>query len=316
MISTQKKTGIGNSHAKIILIGEHSVVYQQPAIALPLKTLQTKAKITLRSDEQQILVSQYYTGPLNSVPHFMRGISHLVSYILKDKTSFGFTLEVVSDLPIERGMGSSASVAIAIIRALYDLLGLPLDQTTLLSLANVAEKDTHKNPSGLDAATTASDTPIWMIRDEMIDTIPINLSAYLVICDSGIKGQTSEAIAEVKRRLELFPTKTSSLITSLGELSYRARKQLAGNDVVGLGQTLDAAQEKLAQLGVSDPKVDTLIKLAKKSGALGAKLTGGGRGGCFICLVKTKNSARKLASLMCQNGAISSWIEPLNENGA
>ena len=103
------------------------------------------------------------------------------------------------------------------------------------------------------------------------------------------------------------------LFRSIGALSWQARKQLAQNDVLGLGQTLNAAQKYLRQLDVSEPTLDKLIELALQNGALGAKLTGGGRGGCFICLVKDQRSAKQLSDLLLANGAIAAWIEPLKK---
>lgn len=312
MIDTRKKLGLGTSHAKIILLGEHAVVYGRPAIALPLKTLKTTVQASFRTDGQKILESSYYTGPLAQVPAFMNGIKHLVEYILTQAHSTqGLTLKVASELPIERGMGSSASVAIAIVRALAQLLDFPLDHTELLALANIAEKETHKNPSGLDAATSASDTPIWLIRDQEITSIPIEMEAYLVICDSGIKGKTSEAILAVKDALQSEPEKTTAHLDALGALTHKAKTALATNDVSGLGELLDQAQFHLRALGVSDTKLDELIALAKENGALGAKLTGGGKGGCFICLVSDRDKAKHLAQILLENGAASTWIEPL-----
>lgn len=314
MIDTRKKLGLGTSHAKIILLGEHSVVYGHPAIALPLKTLKTTVQASFRNDDQLILESRYYTGPLAQVPPFMNGIKRLVEYILMQNNSTqGLTLKVESELPIERGMGSSASVAIAIVRALAQLLNFSLEHTKLLSLANIAEKETHKNPSGLDAATSASETPIWLIRDQEITSIPIAMDAYLVICDSGIKGQTSEAILAVKEALQNDHEKTAAHLDALGDLAHKAKIALATNDVTGLGHLLDQAQDHLKALGVSNAKLDELIALAKENGALGAKLTGGGRGGCFICLVSDQAEAKHLAQILLDKGAISAWIEPLSQ---
>lgn len=315
MLSIQKKVGQGSSHAKIILIGEHAVVYSQPAIALPLHSLKTSAKVTLRNDKQKLIKSSYYSGQLEDMPKSMTGINHLITYLLdKQPLAFGFTLELESQLPIERGMGSSASVAVAIVRAFYDLFSQGLSHKELLALANIAEKETHKNPSGLDVATTSSNTPVWMIKDQVLEEIPLDLDAYLVICDSGIKGKTAEAILAVKEKLHATPEDTNKLIEQIGQLSRNARKQLAHNDVNGLGKTLDQAQTHLSNLGVSDPTLDKLIVLARKNGALGAKLTGGGRGGCFICLVDSAKKAKQLSKLMSENGAVSTWIEPLNHN--
>lgn len=160
---------------------------------------------------------------------------------------------------------------------------------------------THINPSGLDAATCASNTPIWMMAGK-IKRIPINLDGCLLICDTGIKGQTSEAIAAVKKRLGSDAKETNAMFDKLQELTLAAKKQLAKNDLLGLGQTFDAAQSVLKTLGVSCDELDEYISVAKDNGALGAKLTGGGRGGCFICLTKNAAQANELAQKLSLTG--------------
>lgn len=304
----------GSSHAKIILIGEHAVVYGHPAIALPLKTVTATASIkVIPSSSEQIIKSSYYDGSVDDMPKNMLGIKKLILKLVSDlRIENGFELHLSSQLPAERGMGSSAAVAISIIRCFYNATDTRINHKKLLSYADIAEKVTHNNPSGLDATTSASDNPIWLIRNKEITPIPINLDAYLLISDSGIKGQTSEAIKIVKDQLNTDEISTSSKLAALGRLAQTTRDQLANNDIVGLGKTFTLAQKDLISLGVSTPKLDNLITIALKNGSLGSKLTGGGRGGCFISLLKTKKEAEVLAKILNQHGVTKNWTEPLS----
>lgn len=304
----------GVSNAKIILIGEHSVVYGQPAIALPLTTVNVKITIQKIDAPETVIESSYYNGSLDTLPSSMVGFKNLIDFLMiKNNISDHFKFIINSDLPAERGMGSSAAVAIALIRAFYNYLNKPLPKTRLLNLANIAEKATHKNPSGLDAATSASQEPIWLVRNQELKNIPINLDGYLVICDSGVKGKTSEAISLVKERLIQHPDETQKLIENLGQLTFSTKDALATNDFETLGNNFNDAQKILAALGVSSPELDHLIKISLKNGSIGSKLTGGGKGGCFINLVKTKADAEKLSQILLDAGATKTWIEPLNK---
>lgn len=306
----------GISNAKIILIGEHSVVYGQPAIALPLTTVNVNVTIKENDVSSTILESSYYTGNLSTLPSSMNGFKHLINYLItKNNITKPLTIKITSDLPAERGMGSSAAVAIAIIRAFYNYMNKPLTKTHLLNLANISEKDTHKNPSGLDAATSASEEPIWLIRNQELKNIPINLHGYLVICDSGIKGKTSEAISVVKEHLIQHPNETQHLIETLGQLTYNAKDALANNQITVLGDIFNDAQKALVSLGVSCPQLDKLISISLSNGSLGSKLTGGGKGGCFINLVKTRKEATHLSEVLLNAGATKTWIEPLFKEG-
>ena len=302
----------GKSNAKIILIGEHAVVYGQPAIALPLTTVTVNVTLEKISNLHSQIKSNYYTGPLTDLPLSMNGVKHLIKYLIQQlKIEDPLLITIDSQLPAERGMGSSAAVAIALIRAFYAYTAKPLTKTHLLNLANIAEKDTHKNPSGLDAATCASQEPIWMIRNQELTNMTVNLPGFLVICDSGIKGRTSEAIMCVKDQLCQDPESTHKLIKQLGQLTYDAKDALEDSNIELLGKIFNKAQAKLKQLDVSCPQLDKLIKLSLANGSLGSKLTGGGKGGCFINLVSTKKDAQQLANTMLKNGVTQTWIEPL-----
>lgn len=312
-----KQQGIGTSHAKIILMGEHSVVYGQPAIALPLPSVQLSVTLSSRQDNQRIIKSRYYHGSLENLPSSMIGIKKLIDTLsarFNDQET-GWDLKLESQLPAERGMGSSAASAIAIIRAFFDYYDEPLDRTLLLQLADVEEQITHRSPSGLDAATVSSDKPLFYVKGRIGVPIEMNLDGSLVIADTGKKGATKEAILAVKDELKNNNEKAEEHIKHLGELVNQTKDYLAQNDIVKLGDALNFAQTDLAALNVSDPSLDHLIHVARDNGALGAKLTGGGRGGCMIALMQTAMGARRLASILKENGAHDIWLQPLDKRG-
>ena len=312
-----KQQGIGTSHAKIILMGEHSVVYGQPAIALPLPSVQLLVTLSSRQDNQRIIKSRYYHGSLENLPSSMIGIKKLIDTLSArfNDHETGWDLKIESQLPAERGMGSSAASAIAIIRAFFDYYDELLDRTLLLQLADVEEQITHRSPSGLDAATVSSDKPLFYVKGRIGVPIEMKLDASLVIADTGKKGATKEAILAVKDELKNNNEKAEGHIKHLGELVNQTKDYLTQNDIVKLGDALNFAQSDLAALNVSDPSLDHLIHVARDNGALGAKLTGGGRGGCMIALMQTAMGARRLASILKENGAHDIWLQPLDKRG-
>ncbi|KRL62105.1 mevalonate kinase [Latilactobacillus fuchuensis] len=308
------QTGVGLSHAKIILIGEHAVVYGQPAIALPIFAVQ--AKVTVTVDEhlaEPQIQSAYYTGPLSQAFGQMKGIQYLIEQLWQrfNDRQVPFQLTIDSQLPPERGMGSSAATAIAIIRGLADCFNQPIDHQQLLKFATLSENMIHGNPSGIDAATTGATTPLWYVKGQQPQPLPINLNGYLVIADSGQKGQTGTAVQSVQNRLLGNPAQTQPVIDHLGQLTTAVAANIAHNQLSELGQNLTAAQTDLQALGVSNQRLDRLITIANQAGSLGTKLTGGGRGGCIIALADTQSAANYLAQTLTNAGAIQTWIQAL-----
>ncbi|GAX02041.1 mevalonate kinase [Secundilactobacillus silagei] len=303
----------GSSHAKIILIGEHSVVYQQPAIALPLPAVRENVILTPRADGVQQLVSRYYTGNRQSAPAQLHGINELIDELLVrfGAQKIGFDLTINSHLPAERGMGSSAATAVAVIRALYRFFKQPLSHAQLLADANISEKIIHGNPSGIDVATASADNPIWFVSGTQPVTLPFHLHGYLVVADSGVHGQTGLAVKAVAQLRTADPQSANHAIKGLGQLTYTAKDALANDRLSELGSIFDHAQVLLRQLGVSHPRLDEMITVARQNGALGAKLTGGGMGGCMICLAENEATATKIRLDLANHGVAQSWVQPL-----
>lgn len=309
------RQGHGNSHAKIILIGEHSVVYGYPAIALPLPSVQLNVTIQETMTQSQILHSRYYDGPLDQALAQLSGIQALIQNLLlhfeQPKASFDLTIE--SQLPAERGMGSSAATAIALIRGFYDYFQKTLTQEQLLNWAAFSEKIIHGKPSGLDAATTSAKTPIWFVKGQVPQAFDFQTQGYLVIADSGVKGRTGTAVALVQQHLVDAPDVFKPKLEELGTLTHSVRQDLVAGNLTHLGENLTQAQAQLKTLGVSSKKLDQLQDVALKHGALGAKLTGGGQGGCLIALTTDMAKAIHLQKILKQNGAIATWSQPLAE---
>ena len=290
-----KEVGVGQAHSKIILIGEHAVVYGYPAISLPLLEVKVTCRVVpaatpWRLFEEDTLSMAVYASLeyLNITDAYIR-------------------CQIDSAIPEKRGMGSSAAISIAAIRAVFDYFEAELPRDVLEILVNRAEMIAHMNPSGLDAKTCLSDQPIRFIKNVGFEELAMDLSAYLVIADTGVYGHTREAIQVVESKgKEALP-----FLYALGELTQEAEEAIKARDAVMLGEILTKAHGNLKEIGVSSLEADALVNTALQHGALGAKMSGGGLGGCIIALVADYHQAQDLAERLEEKGAVQTWIESL-----
>ena len=290
-----KKVGVGQAHSKIILIGEHAVVYGYPAISLPLLEVEVTCKVVLAASPWRL----YEEDTLSMAVY--ASLEHLN---IKDAC---IRCEIDSAIPEKRGMGSSAAISIAAIRAVFDYYEANLPHDVLEILVNRAEMIAHMNPSGLDAKTCLSDQPIRFIKNVGFTELEMDLSAYLVIADTGVYGHTREAIQVVQNKgKDALP-----FLHALGELTQQAEDAIRRKAAEGLGKILSQAHLHLKEIGVSSPEADHLVETALNHGALGAKMSGGGLGGCIIALATNLTQAQELAERLEEKGAVQTWIESL-----
>lgn len=311
----------GVSHGKVILIGEHSVVYDQPAIVLPLEEARMSVRLNPRLDNSIFIDCEYFCGLLRYAPDMLSNIRVLVDRLIYDFSlkNKGFDLIVRSGIPHERGMGSSAAVAVATVRAVAKFAGRALSFKEEFEYSQIAENIAHSTASGLDSAAVASHSAVWFQRSVEISTFAFHTDAVLVVADTGITGSTREAVSDVRSLLKSYDPNVSretwSHIHRLGQLSYESADALRANSIHDLGENMNEAQRILSSLSVSHPALDCCIHAAHVAGAVGAKLTGGGRGGCMIALAQSASYAQRIRKALAQAGAIHTWLVPLGSKG-
>ncbi|MEJ6549676.1 mevalonate kinase [Corynebacterium sp. USCH3] len=297
--------------AKVILFGEHSVVYGHPAVAVPLHNLHMTATVerSATPTDPSTLNCLDWHGSLDAAPAQLASVVEAVEVAtdFAGHPDTGLHVTTQADFPPERGLGSSAAAAGAVIRAVLDAYGVPASPQQLFDLTQEAERIAHGHPSGLDALTTASPAPVYF-RDGAGTALDMNLTAWIVIADSGQQGSTRETVGDVRRRYERAPESTGALLDRLGAIADGAVHDLRTDDAAALGQKMDDAQQLLADLGISSPRLDALTAAARDAGAFGAKLTGGGRGGCVIALARTREDADRIAAALTGAGASGTWI--------
>lgn len=365
--------GYGKTCAKVILFGEHSVVYGYPAVALPLHNLRMRATVSnecnfnfdldksfeleskttslnstnslsslnshsgvtsfgnvgtsaqdsvhdniddsVRSninnniDDNIVFSALGFTGLLRNIPPRFSSIRTAIHSALDFAGWDGNRLYVLteSDFPPERGLGSSAASAGAIIRAILDYYGVEASQSQLFSLTQQAERVAHGRSSGLDAVATSSILPVKYCNGSF-DYMNINMRAWIVLADSGLKGMTRVTVEDLRKKREENPTLVNSLLKELGDIALSAEDDLLHGSSENVGIKMIRAHRILDKLGISTPLLNDLVNAAYSNGALGAKLTGGGGGGCVIAIADSEDCAYKVSDAFKSAGAKKTWI--------
>jgi mevalonate kinase len=289
---------------KVILFGEHAVVYGYPAIAVPIKQVRARATltpdVTRSSGELRILAPDI--GLNSNWEHLeledpIRATIRAVKSALEIERLPSCTLKVTADIPIASGLGSGTAVSVAVIRALAGFLGNPLPDERVSALAYEVEKIHHGTPSGIDNTVVTYGQPVYFIKDRLIETFGVTQPFTLVIADTGIPAPTKESVGDVRAAFQVDPHTYEILFSAVGSIAKTARQAIENGHPEWLGPLMDENHELLTEMGVSSPELDRLVRAAKNAGALGAKLSGGGRGGNMIALVENDQSEAVVQAL-------------------
>lgn len=292
--------------AKTILFGEHAVVYGQPAIAVPVSGLRAFASAEPNPAGGLRVVAADLDIPVSidaeTVDNALALTARLVLKALGDAPP-NTIISIRSDIPIASGLGSGAAVSTALARALCAALGQSLDDETLNNLIYEVEKIHHGTPSGIDNTVIVYERPVYFVRGQPIETLPIGLPFTLLIGDTGTSASTRAAVAGVRELLEHDPQHVQPMLDEIGALVGEACAAVECGDLPKIGTLMQQNHSLLRRLTVSSPELDRLVEVAHDAGALGAKLSGGGRGGNMIALVTDETQQAVEAALMAAGAA-------------
>lgn len=309
-LTAMKKTE-ASAPGKIILFGEHAVVYGRPAIAAPVTQVRATATVQDNPETGIILRApdlgrEYELQQASENDPFARAV-HLVI------ASAGFfrmpdlIITIRSTIPIASGLGSGAAMASAVIRALARHFTLDFMTTNewVSDATYQVEKLLHGTPSGIDNTVVSYQQPVYFLRQQpanLIETFTVAQPLHLLIADTGIASSTKAVVGDVRRQWKADRPRFEMLFDHCGRIAKAARQAIETGQIDKLGRLMRENHTCLKEMTVSSPELDNLITAAENAGALGAKLSGAGRGGNIIALV-TADSAAPIHQALLNTGA-------------
>ncbi len=283
---TDEQAVVATAAGKVILFGEHAVVYGRHALAVPIVDA-VRAAVT-RSDESTTLVVKDWG--LHSVVDrsSTEGIDAAVNLILRELGigDANFGINVTSSLPRGMGLGSSAAIAVAIIRAIAQCAGMEVTDERVNEIAYACEKLAHGTPSGIDNTLSCYSEPMLFRNSGSLEIQTLQLEEFppLVIGLSHAAGPTHEQVAGVRSRFDQNPKHYDLLFDQIDEISRSGAKALLARRYDELGRLMNVCHGLLNAIEVSTPDLENMVAIARQSGAIGAKLTGAGGGGSIVAL--------------------------------
>lgn len=289
---------------KIILFGEHAVVYKHPAIAAAID-LRAKSSISASSKQISVLSvpdlfpKKPFDLNLTSLPETLTALKFVIDSLLEvTESSKNPTIEISSQIPPSAGLGSSAAVSVSLIASLSKFLGMNINLHEINKLAYESEKIIHSFPSGIDNTISTYGGGI-LYENGVMKELSFQLSSnYVVIINSLIPRNTKDLVENVRKKHEKNPSTIQGIFHNIHNIVIDAEKALKAGDLTQIGELMSSNHQLLRDLGVSHRTLDEIVKILDEKRALGSKLTGAGGGGCVISLFDDYHRATEAIELM------------------
>ena len=310
--SQRSAPAVARAPGKTILTGEHFAVLGAPAVAMAINLYsQVEAKPTGHAHvEVEADIPLYATSITNRNLALSDARNMLAPLRLAAETTLkhlrrirnGVNVNVECEIPIGAGLGSSASINVAIISAVSRSFGVRLDKKDICKLAFTPENVLHGRSSGVDQATCSYGGIIQFTRPFNVKPVRIREPPKILVCDTGIHHSTKNLVGAVLKRSKKQKANFQRYISQVKQISHSAVKALETQDTTMLGSLMYENHELLKKVGVSHPMLDKFVETARKAGALGAKLTGAGGGGCILALYEDSRSRKGIVQALRKQG--------------
>ena len=295
-------TSIASAPAKIILFGEHFVVYNNPAILMSIdKRIQVNAQlisecgIHIHSDLHEPFHYTSVERKLNRLDQIRNSplypVYDAILRSIPDRFESGIEIRIKSEIPIGIGLGSSGASCVATIAAVENLFKVP-DRRTICSKAMASETLIHKGSSGADCFASTYGGIIQYVRNQGFSRIEAHKIPHLVLLNSGLRHSTWSMVSKVEDFKMQNESKFRELCKSASVICQKGMAAIQSGHIEEIGRLMNQNHVLLQTLGASHEKVDELVELCNRYGALGSKLTGAGGGGSVIALMMERNYSK------------------------
>ena len=299
--------GKGEGFGKVILFNEHFVVYGIPAIASAIgaKTtaqVQRRAGYGIEIEDERPETKGYKA---EKAAQQKESLDLMLKFMKINTIKDAYHVTLGGDLVAASGVGASAASCAAIARAFSEELQLNYSDDKVNEVAYEGEKGYHGTPSGIDNTAATYGGLIWYKRKDashLMERMKLKKPVEIVMGSTGLVADTKVVVGGVKERREKEPEKYGQIFHDAERLVYEARKELEAFNLKKVGEYMNQNHTMLQQIGVSCPELDLLVDLARNNGALGAKLTGTGKGGYMVALTPTRVLRERVARAMEKKG--------------
>ncbi|MFB0569744.1 MAG: mevalonate kinase [Nitrososphaeria archaeon] len=301
--------GEGSGYGKVILFGEHFVVYGLPAMASAIGSKTTATVTRVRES------GWYLEDERPEMPGYKRekadqqrvSINNILTFAGLPLDRQGIKIKFGGDLVCASGIGASAASCAALARALSDEFNFGWGDEKINVAAYEGEKGYHGTPSGIDNTAATFGGLIWFEKNmeggpNIVRRMKLKEPADLVIANTGITADTAEVVTDVRRRREMDPRQFEEILARYRDLVSDAKEALTALDLNRVGLLMNTNHDLLVEIGVSCNELEELVALAREEGALGAKLTGTGRGGNIIALTPGEKLQERVVNAFKESG--------------